>query len=86
MGMLWKKCSVVFATDFSDEVAGTRGAKVKCLNMVLRHILTTPNVSNHTKIHIREDQMYDVQHVMEMGYPASYFEKVKLLEVTGTNF
>jgi hypothetical protein len=86
MGMLWKKCSVLFATDFSDELAGTRGAKVKCLSMVLNHILSTPNVSSHTKIHIREEQMFDVQHVMEMGFPASYFEKNKLHELTGMNF
>ena len=77
---------MIFASDFTDDLAGTRSAKVICLKKVLDHLLEKPNVAMHTPVHIREDQMLDVQQIMQLGYPATYFDKTKLLEVIGNNF
>jgi hypothetical protein len=80
---LWKKCSLIYAADITDDVAGTRTAKVKALVKVLNHLLTKADVSKVAEVRIVEEQMTSLQEVMQMGFPASFFEKTKLLEVIG---
>jgi hypothetical protein len=83
LAFFWKKCSVIFAGDITDDLAGTKTAKVKSLVKVLNHLLTKANVSKIGEVHIIEEQMTALQEVMQLGFSASFFEKTKLLEVIG---
>ena len=79
----WKKCHLIGVYDFSDDIAGDKESKARCLLKLLTRMREISGGSNYSVHDMDGGQMEDFKVELSYGFKTTFFDPEALKNLVG---